>query len=418
MAILQIVYDTPAQARAAPVALADREFRPDIEGLRALAVLLVIASHAGLGLFAGGYVGVDVFFVVSGFLITGLLLKAYDREGRVSLASFYARRVRRILPAATLVLLATVVVSFVALDASRATHIAQDAQWTSLFAANLRFIQQQTNYLTATLPPSPLQQYWTLGVEEQFYAVWPLTIIAILAVARRVPLRRKLGMALCLIIAASLWWSIAQTASNATAAYFSPLTRAWELGLGALLAVVTPFLLRLPRLLGVTMSVCGLVAILAAGLTFTSFTAFPGYAAVLPVDGTALVVAGGTIAPGGGAERILRFGLFQWLGKLSYSIYLWHWPLLTIPKEYQGKNLGAGETLLLCLAAVALAAVTFRVIEYPVRNSQWLKRHSPLLSVALGVCFVAGSLAGTTGFIAWLGPHAAPVQAPTTVVFP
>ncbi len=418
MAALWIRDDTPAPVTPVPVSLTERGFRPDIEGLRALAVLLVIAAHAGFGLFAGGYVGVDVFFVLSGFLITGLLLKAHDSRGRISLADFYARRVRRILPASTLVLLVTVLASFAALGAYSATRIAGDAQWASLFAANVAFIQQKTNYLNAELPPSPLQHFWTLGVEEQFYAVWPLAMIVIGSVARRIPLRRKLGVVLCAGIAASLAWCIAQTASNATAAYFSPLTRAWELGAGALLAVIAPHLLRLPRLLGVVMSVGGVLAILAAGLTFTTLTPFPGVAAVLPAGGAALAVAGGTIAPGDGVERVLRLGVFQWLGKLSYSLYLWHWPLLTIPREYQGSDLGLGETLLLCLLAVALAALTFRVLEHPIRSSRWLKQQPPLLSVALGLCLVAGSFASASGLIAWLGPHAAPVQPPAHIVFP
>ncbi len=418
MAAVLTAYNPPALAEPTPISHVGRVFRPDVEGLRAIAVLLVVASHADLGPFSGGYVGVDVFFVLSGFLITGLLLKAYDSEHRISLVSFYARRVRRILPASTLVLLVTVLASYVLLSAYRATHIAGDAQWASLFAANLDFIRQSTNYLDSQLPPSPLQHFWTLGVEEQFYAVWPLTILVIARVARSMPLRRKLGIALCLIIAGSLGWSIVQTASNGAEAYFSPLTRAWELGAGALLAVVAPCLKRLPRLLGVVMSVGGVVAILVAGMAFTPLTPFPGSAVILPAGGAALAVAGGTIAPGGGAEILLRRGIFQWIGKLSYSFYLWHWPVLTIAREYQGKDLGAGETLILCLLALALSAVMFRVVEHPIRNSTSLKRHSPLISIVLGICLVVGSFAIMTGLIAWLGPHAAPPEAPPQVEFP
>jgi peptidoglycan/LPS O-acetylase OafA/YrhL len=216
----------------------------------------------------------------------------------------------------------------------------------------------------------------------------------------------------------SLWWSIVQTAANGAEAYFSPLTRAWELGAGALLAVAAPGLPRFPRFLGVLMSLSGMLAILAAGLVFTPMTPFPGYTVVLPAGGAALAVAGGTIAPGGGAEMVLRFSIFQWLGKLSYSLYLWHWPLLTIAHEYQGRNLATGETVILCLLALALSAATFMLVEHPVRSSRWLKRRSPWVSVALGVCLVAVSLGIATGLIAWLGPHATPAQAPPQVVFP
>jgi peptidoglycan/LPS O-acetylase OafA/YrhL len=418
MAAVLAAYDTPALTEPAPVPRAGRAFRPDVEGLRAIAVLLVVAAHAGLGLFPGGYVGVDVFFVLSGFLITGLLLKAYDTDHTISLAGFYARRVRRILPASTLVLLGTVIGSYVYLGVHRATHIAGDAQWTALFVGNLDFIRQSTNYLDSQLPPSPMQHFWSLGVEEQFYAVWPLAIVAIALVAKRVPLRHKLGAVLCLVIAVSLWWSSVQTASNGAEAYFSPLTRAWELGAGALLAVAAPGLSRLPRHLGVAMSLSGVLAILAAGLVFTPLTPFPGYAVVLPAGGAALAVAGGTIAPGGGAEIVLRLGIFQWLGKLSYSLYLWHWPLLTIAREYKGTDLAAGETLILCLLALMLSAVTFLAVEQPVRSARWLKRRSPRISIVLGLCLVAVAFGIVTGLIAWLGPHAAPTQAPPPVIFP
>jgi len=195
MEAILVAQDTPAPAKPAPIRTVARRFRPDIEGLRAVAVLLVVGAHAGLGPVAGGYIGVDVFFVLSGFLITDLLLKTHDSRRRISLADFYARRVRRILPAGTLVLLVTVVV-YLGLGAYRATQIAGDGQWASLFAANLTFIQQGTNYLDAHLPPSPLQHFWTLGVEEQFYALWPLTIVVVARVARGVPLRRKLGVVL------------------------------------------------------------------------------------------------------------------------------------------------------------------------------------------------------------------------------
>ncbi|MGH2409322.1 MAG: acyltransferase family protein, partial [Chloroflexota bacterium] len=359
----------------------------------------------------------DVFFVLSGFLITEMLLTAYD-HGRLSLTEFYARRVRRILPASSLVLVVILIGSFSFLSATRATHIADDARWSSLFASNFNFIQQSTNYLDAQLPPSPLQHFWSLAVEEQFYAVWPLSIIVLAWVAKRMPLRTKLAAVLGIVIVASLSWSIIQTAENGVAAYFSPLTRAWELGAGALLAVGSPALPRLPRGVGVAMSLAGVMAIVASGLIFDNATAFPGYAVALPVLGTALAIAGGTSAPGGGAEAVLRLAPFQWLGKHSYSLYLWHWPVLVIAREHLATDLSLGQTLLLCLLSLALAAVTFRVIEQPVRNSPWLKRRPPLLSVLLGVCLISASLALITGLSVWLAPPPVAVQPPPPVLFP
>ena len=377
-----------------------------------------MAAHAGLGPFGGGFIGVDVFFVLSGFLITGLLLDAYTADGKLSLLAFYARRARRILPAGTLVLIVTVFACYALLGASRATHIAGDAQWTALFGANLDMIRQSTNYLDAQLPPSPLQHFWSLGVEEQFYAVWPLAVITMASIARGIPLRSKLTIALCLIIAASLWWSIEETSFNGAEAYFSPLTRAWELGAGALLAVNAPRLLRLPWIAGAVMSWTGVLAILATALLFTSSTPFPGYAVILPVGSAALAVAGGTIAPGGGAEIILRLGLFQWIGKLSYSLYLWHWPLVAVAREYRGSALSLPETLALYLLAVVLSMITFALVEDPVRHSIWLRQRSPLVSVVLGICIVALSFGIISISLIWLGPHITPAQPTPQVVFP
>jgi peptidoglycan/LPS O-acetylase OafA/YrhL len=375
----------------------ERSFRPDIEGLRAVAVLLVVLDHAGLAYLRGGYIGVDVFFVLSGFLITGLLIREIEQTGSISLLHFYARRARRLLPAGSLVLVSTVIASFTYLGPSRADRVAEDARWAALFASNIRFIQQGTDYLGAQLPPSPLQHFWSLAVEEQFYAVWPALIMVIALPLRRIPIRLKLGLVLSGIIAASLLWSIHQTRVDGTTAYFSPLTRASELGAGALLAVLAPWLVRLPRGLGGTASWVGVAGILLAALTFTSTTAFPGYAIMLPVLGTVLVIAGGSLAPGGGAEQILCRAPFQWLGRLSYSLYLWHWPVLIIAAGWAGHDLALAENLVLCLVALGLSAITYVAIEDPVRSAPVLRRHHPVVSVAIG----AGLVALVFGFSTW-----------------
>lgn len=376
----------------------DRSFRPDVEGLRAIAVLLVLLDHAGLAAISGGYVGVDVFFVLSGFLITGLLLKEHERDGGVSLTRFYARRARRLLPAGSLVLVATVIGSYLYLGESRANRVAEDARWATLFASNFRFLQQGTNYLDAQLPPSPLQHFWSLAVEEQFYAVWPALIILLAAFGKSVPLRLKLGVALSGVITASLLWSIHQTTTDGTAAYFSPFPRACELGAGALLAVVAHRLLPMPRAVGVMLSWSGIAMVLAAAVLFEATTAFPGYAVALPVTGTVLAVAGGTIAPGGGAELLLKQWPFQWLGKLSYSLYLWHWPILVIAAGRAGRDLTLGESLALCGVAVALSAATYFVLENPVRDSAILKQRAPAFSVGFGAALVVLCF----GFSAWM----------------
>ena len=232
-------------------------FRQDIQGLRALAVLLVILDHARIGPFHGGFVGVDVFFVISGFLITGLLVSEAERTGRVSLLGFYARRARRILPAATLVIVATVAASIYFLSAVEANGVIEDALWATFFAANFKFARDGTDYFQNDTPPSPLQHYWSLAVEEQFYLVWPLLVLLLClyaawrarrsAGARSLgPRVRDLGVSpLVVIVGISFAYSVSFSTTDPVSAYFSPFTRAWELGIGALVACLSTRLILL-----------------------------------------------------------------------------------------------------------------------------------------------------------------------------
>ncbi len=374
----------------------ERTFRPDIEGLRAVAVALVVLGHAGVPGIEGGYIGVDVFFVVSGFLITGLLLRERTSAGSTSLPGFYARRARRILPAASVVLVVTVLASYQWLGFLRGGVIAEDGKWTAVFAANLHFASEGTQYLNILAPPSPLQHYWSLAVEEQFYLVWPLVFLTVAAIAPRVSLAGKLTAVLALIAAASFAWSVVQTGSNVTWAFFSPLTRAWELAVGALLAVGLTQLRRVPAGLGPVLSWSGLAAIVGSAFLLDNGTAFPGYAAALPVCATAMVVAGGTIAPRRGAERVLGLPPFQVLGKWSYSLYLWHWPILLIAAQHAGHSLTLGQNLGLVAVAFGLAAVTHYAVENPVRYARPLIRH-PWASVSAGLCLALAAY----GVSAW-----------------
>ncbi len=369
----------------------ERKFRPDVEGLRAVAVGLVVLGHAGVPGLEGGYIGVDVFFVLSGFLITGLLLRERETTGSTSMAGFYARRARRILPAATVVLIATVFASYHWLGFLRGNTIAEDGKWTAMFAANLRFASEGTQYLNVSAPPSPLQHYWSLAVEEQFYLVWPLLFLVIASVAPRMSLARKLAAVLVLVVAASFAWSVVQTRSDVAWAFFSPLTRAWELAFGALLAAGSAHIARGPKRTAGALSWAGLVAIIGAALLFDNHTGIPGYAAALPVVGAGMVVLGGTIAPGRGAESLLGIPPFQLLGKWSYSLYLWHWPVLTIAAQRAGHELSLAENLGLVAAALVLAAATHYVVENPVRYAQRLTR-SPWTSISVGACFLLVAL--------------------------
>ena len=365
-----------------------QQFRPDIEGLRAIAVGLVILFHAFHKPFTGGFVGVDVFFVISGFLITSLLLKEHERAGRISISDFYARRIRRILPASALVVLVTLFGTYHWLGFIAGNSVANDAKWTAIFAANIHFGLVRTDYFGALLPPSPLQHMWSLGVEEQFYVVWPGVFLVLVLLLRGARHRKALAGALSSIIAASLIWSVIQTAANQTWAYFSPLTRGWELALGALVAVVTPTIARLrPAWVVQALAFAGLACIAIAALLFTSDTRYPGSAVTLPVVGSAVLIAAGCANQRTIVGRGLSVRPMQWLGARSYSLYLWHWPLLVIPAQYATRELSASQNAGWVLLTVVASAITYQLVENPVRRSKLLASHT-VLSLVMGLLLV------------------------------
>ena len=361
----------------------DRAFRPDIQGLRALAIGLVVLYHAGIPGLKGGYIGVDVFFVISGYVITGLLLRERSRNDKTNLLHFYGRRARRILPASTVVIAVTVIATFHYLGFLTGGEVASDAQSAALFVANFHFIAIGTNYASAQSPPSPLQNFWSLAVEEQFYFVFPTLFLLVAILARRVSLAVKLGIVLVLITAGSYVWCILQTSSNGTAAYFSPFTRAWELSLGCLVAVVAPYSARLVSArLAALLSWGGLVVIVVSSFAFNKSTTFPGAIDMIPVGATALTIWAGTQAPRFGAESLLKVPPFQWLGLISYSLYLIHWPILTIYAEDRSRAPSVSTNLLLVAVAIVLSTVSYFVIERPIRHARRLGSRS-ILSIAL-----------------------------------
>jgi peptidoglycan/LPS O-acetylase OafA/YrhL len=374
----------------------DRAFRPDIQGLRAVAVVLVVLFHAHVPGLTGGYVGVDVFFVISGFVITGVLLREHASTGSTSILNFYGRRVRRIIPAATLVIIAAVIASFVLLGPLSGDQTASDARWASVFLINIHFASTGTNYLSAQLPPSVLQNYWSLAVEEQFYLVYPTIFLLVAGLSRAHVLRRRLGIVLSVAVVVSFVASVVQTHTDPTAAYFSPLPRLWELGLGGLVALGTVSLRRLPPRVAALLSWIGLGAIVLSAFAFSAATPYPGWAVALPVVGAALVIAGGVAKPAYGAENLLRLRPFQWVGLISYSLYLWHWPVLTIAAQHSRSGvLSVTESLWCLLLSVGLSIVTYLLLENPIRRSRFLlsKRWATLV---LGACLIASSVAVAT----------------------
>ncbi len=364
-------------------------FRPDIQGLRAVAVLLVIAHHLAPGFLTGGYLGVDVFFVVSGYLITALLLREADRDGRVSLAGFYARRARRILPAATLVTVVTVIGSLVTLSLLRTQSVLVDALWASGFAANVRLALTGTDYFAQGQPPSPLRHYWSLAVEEQFYLVWPLLLLACVLLVRRreggaAELRRVAGGLLLLVVVASLAWSAWATWASPTTAYYSAFTRAHELAIGAGCALL-PRTLRLPDRARDVLGVVGLAAIAVTAWVYTLETSFPGVAALVPVLATAAVVVAGEGAGDrpGLVGRVLGSAPLVRVGDWSYSLYLWHWPAIVLVRSNLGpERFGSITVRLLVLAAVfVLSWATYRFVETPFRTGRPWQRVSRSLTI-------------------------------------
>jgi peptidoglycan/LPS O-acetylase OafA/YrhL len=366
-----------------------RRFRPDIEGLRAVAILLVVLYHVGVPGIRGGFVGVDVFFVVSGFLITNHLYSELRDTGRISFRRFYSRRIRRLVPAASVVAALAVLGSWVWLTYLDAKSATIDAIWTTFFGLNIRLAEQGVNY-QANTDPSPLQHYWSLAVEEQFYVVWPaLVFLLTLWWARRTNRQGHpwlLSSALIAIVGTSLAWCIYETTANEPAGYFLMPSRAWELGIGGLIAVFAKQLYRLPKWVTGPMSLAGLGTLVASGLWFTPTTVFPGYAALMPVLGAAGVIIGG-LHWDVGAEWVLRSKPLQKIGGVSYGWYLWHWPLLILLPGFLHATPSLTQKIVIVLFGLWLASVTSVAYESPLRFLPQLNR--PVHSLVLGSGFAS-----------------------------
>ena len=375
-----------------------------------MAVTLVVVGHAGLA-FSGGYVGVDVFFVISGFLISQLLFREASRTGRLSLLGFYARRARRILPAASVVVVATVVASSLWVSKVQAVEVDHDAWWAALFAANIRFAHQEVDYFAQGEATSPLQHYWSLSVEEQFYVVWPILLLACLVLFRRrrpgLP-RRVIACGLGLATAGSLAWSIWATQHSPQTAYFSTWARAWELGVGALVALSASALVRRwSRRARELVSLAGLALVGYAAVAFDAHTAMPGTAAIVPVAGAALLLVAGaspTTAPTY-TSRALSIRPLRRIGDWSYSIYLWHWPLLLIPQLHAGRELSLTTNLGLAALSVVFAAFTYRWVEVPFRfgfrRGQLLPPWSSVLLYPAALLCVGLVALGSSRYVQW-----------------
>ena len=353
-----------------PVEIADptRAFfrhRKDIQGIRAVAVLLVLAYHARVPGFSGGYVGVDVFFVVSGFLITTLLVREYDTTNTISLKNFYARRIRRLLPASLVAAIGTLILSRIWLEPLRLDELTQDARAAALFATNIVFAVRESDYLQSALPPSPLQHYWSLGVEEQFYIFFPLILLILLKLRKKS--KTLLTTGLFMITVTSFIACIVMTSAQESIAFYLLPFRAWELGIGALLAVLGQKLDFIKTTNREILGWIGLVAILITSFRFDGQTAFPGHLAGLPVLATILLINSGDNSKFG-PSRVLELQILQWFGSRSYSLYLWHWPLLIVARAANKADLSQVQIVLCILATLVLGELSFRFIEQPIHQ--------------------------------------------------
>ncbi|RWL40957.1 MAG: acyltransferase [Mesorhizobium sp.] len=356
-----------------------QDFRPDIEGLRAVAVAGVVAYHFGLKALPGGFAGVDIFFVISGYLITRHLVAEISETGRLDLLRFYARRARRLLPAALFVIAATLAAGALILSPEEQALYSKGAMFASAYMINLWLIRWSFDYFANDATSNPFIHYWSLSVEEQFYLAWPaLLMLAAWMKSGKRAIIVAIGVVGLVSFILCAWLT---SVSQPWAFYFSPL-RAWEFAAGGLASMVPARLLQKRPLLGRALSLAGLTMIGAAYLTFSEDAPFPGFLALLPVTGTVLLLKAGAAgardgtpySPNSGRNWVnaaLALSPLQWTGRLSYSIYLWHWPVIV----YAGMlapELTPIERLYCLALTLALSALTYHLIENPIRRNGWL----------------------------------------------
>ncbi|MFT4041872.1 MAG: acyltransferase family protein [Gordonia sp. (in: high G+C Gram-positive bacteria)] len=406
-----------------------RQFFADIAGMRGIAVLAVVLFHAHVPFAAGGFVGVDVFFVISGFLITGILIREYDATGAVSFKSFYARRCRRIIPAASLVIVVSIIGAALTMPLLKVFKQSIDLLAAAANIANWHFIAQNADYLAGAIDGSLATHFWSLSIEEQLYLVWPLTIVFAAALVAKTPLRKYLsirvsvGVVVGLITAVSLIWAIRLTATDPSVAYMATYTRVWQFGVGALAAVIAPLL----HATGATSRVLlrwsagalgwsGLAGVLTACVVIDTHTPYPGTAALLPTISAALIIVSGQIISGqipsgeehsrqafGGPWRFVGWFLglapLRFLGRVSYSWYLWHWPAMVFVEYITGDT---SWPVLLAAGAIALLLATGSTMlfeEHIIENAELRRNPSASISVGLTGLVVGLAAAMTAGVI-------------------
>jgi len=385
-----------AKLKAAEAQPKQREFRPDIQGLRALAVGMVVFYHLYPSLMTGGFAGVDVFFVISGFLITGHMLREYRKTGRVGLLEFWGRRAKRLVPAAALVLTATWAASRLLLPATRLADTAAQIRASALYYQNWQLAWNAVDYLKSDSAASPVQHFWSLSVEEQFYLGWPFLFVfaALMALtvrrrprhaagpgngltveeARRARGHRVLILLAGAVVVSSLCYSVYDTRVDPSGAYFVTTTRIWELGLGGLIALLPDRLGRRLSRVGL-LGWAGLGLVIASAFALSGTQAFPGVLALLPAGGAALLIIGGSAAARFGPSRLTSIRPMVFIGGISYSLYLWHWPIIVLWTAGSGHQVGPVSGPVIVAVAVLLSWLSKVWVEDRVRTASLLSGH-------------------------------------------
>lgn len=368
--------------------------RADIQGLRALAVLAIVFYHVGLPGFSGGFVGVDIFFVISGFLIVGLLLRELGASGNIDVVRFWSRRARRLLPNAVLTLLAVLVASFAFLPAYRIQDIAGDVLAAALFVVNFRFADRAVDYFRLDDPPSPILHFWSLSAEEQFYIALPLVFVAVAMLFARARHQAVTGL-LGTLFLASLALSILVGRENPPMAFFHTETRIWQLALGGLVAAfVMTIELNVAAWIRACLAWLGAGAILASIILYSDTLAYPGHFALLPALGAAGLLLGTRSPAATLLNRVLSHRLAGWIGDRSYSLYLWHWPIQVFARTLFPTGFVEVFTLPL---SVLVAHLVYAHVEQPFHKGRWSRFNSrrilaSALATILSVVVVAGWL--------------------------
>lgn len=374
--------------------------RKDIQGLRAIAVLAVLIYHLWPAALPGGYVGVDVFFVISGYLITDLLLREARATGMINLRAFYARRVRRLMPAAALVVTFAGLSSLI-LPVVQWPNLARDLLASTFYIQNWWLAHQSIDYLAQGHAPSLLQHYWSLSVEEQYYILWPLLMLFGLRFLTVLTSQRRLFVILIASLAMiSLAYGVALTQSRPELAYFSTFGRLWELALGGLLAALGSRIYLKNSFWSGLVCALGLICIALSCVLFTQKTPFPGLAALLPTLGAALVLYAGIGLHATLVSRCLAWRPMQYVGDISYSLYLWHWPLIMVYVAVFGLHPDATSGFALLMLAFTLAHFTKKFIEEPFRAVDLHSRQPRFSAKAIAlICFGAALL--IAGILHW-----------------